>query len=94
MSKSINAAYYDRIPAFPSAKRKRQHTVNVIIETPKRSCDKYSLVPEYGLIAFYSALPQNLEWPHDYGFVPQTLADDGDPIDVLLINPDSPDKFA
>lgn len=86
MKKSIHAAHYDRIPAFPSGKKKRDHVVNAIIETPKSSCHKYSLVPGYGLIAFHSVLPNDLEWPYDYGFIPQTLAADGDPLDVLLIN--------
>lgn len=86
MSKSINATHYDRIPAFPNAEKKREHVVNAIIETPKRSCHKYNLVPKYGIIAFHHVLPGQLEWPYDYGFVPQTLADDGDPIDILLLS--------
>jgi inorganic pyrophosphatase len=88
MSKPINATHYDRIPAFPDRKKKREHIVNAIIETPKRSCHKYALVPQYGIIAFHSVLPQRLEWPYDYGFVPQTIAPDGDPIDILLVNED------
>ena len=88
MSKSINATHYDQIPAFSSADAKRERVVNAIIETPKRSCHKYALVPEYGIIAFHSVLPDRLEWPYDYGFVPQTLAADGDPIDILLVNQD------
>jgi len=86
VSKSINATHYDRIPAFPDGEKKRAHVVNAIIETPKRSCHKYDLVAEYGIIAFSHTLPHKLEWPYDYGFVPQTLAADGDPIDVLLVN--------
>ncbi len=86
MSRSINATHYDRIPAFPGGEKKRAHVVNAIIETPKHSCYKYDLVAEYGIIAFSHALPHKLEWPYDYGFVPQTLAPDGDPIDVLLVN--------
>jgi inorganic pyrophosphatase len=86
MSKSINATHYDRIPAFPNGEKKREHVVNAIIETPKRSCHKYALVPKYGIIAFHRVLPEQLEWPYDYGFVPQTLAADGDPIDILLVS--------
>lgn len=88
MSKSINATHYDRIPAFPDTCKKRDHVVNAIIETPKNSCHKYALVSQYGIIAFHSVLPNHLEWPYDYGFVPQTLAPDGDPIDILVINKD------
>jgi inorganic pyrophosphatase len=86
VSKSINATHYDRIPAFPDGEKRRAHVVNAIIETPKRSCHKYALIPEYGLIAFHSVLPRRLEWPYDYGFVPQTLAPDGDALDILLLS--------
>ncbi len=88
MSKSINATHYDRIPAFPSGKKKRSNVVNAIIETPKNSCHKYELVSGYGIIAFSHALAKKLEWPYDYGFVPQTLAPDGDPIDLLIVSKD------
>lgn len=88
MSKSINATHYDRIPAFPAKCKKSDHIVNAIIETPKNSRHKYALISEYGIIAFHSVLPEHLEWPYDYGFVPQTLAPDGDPIDILVINKD------
>jgi inorganic pyrophosphatase len=86
MSKNINATHYDLIPAYPSGSKKRKRIVHAVIETPKRSCQKYALVPEYGIIAFDSVLPDKMEWPYDYGFIPQTLAPDGDPLDVLLIN--------
>ena len=66
--------------------------MNAIIETPKHSCHKYDLVAEYGIIAFSHTLPDKLEWPYDYGFVPQTLAPDGDPIDLLMINKDGPSR--
>jgi inorganic pyrophosphatase len=88
MAKNINATHYDRIPAFPSTEKKHEHVVNAIIETPKRSNHKYNLVPRYGLIAFHRVLPDGLDWPYDYGFVPQTIAPDGDPLDILLINED------
>lgn len=84
--KSINATHYERIPAYPSRAKKREHVVNAVIETPKRSCHKFALDSKYGIIAFHDVLPKELEWPYDYGFVPQTLAPDGDPLDLLLIN--------
>jgi inorganic pyrophosphatase len=86
MSKNINATHYDLIPAYPSRSKKRERIVHAVIETPKRSCQKYALVPKYGIIAFAAVLPDKLEWPYDYGFIPQTLAPDGDPLDILLIN--------
>jgi inorganic pyrophosphatase len=82
----INATHYDRIPAYPSPKKKRENVVHAVVETPKHSCHKYALAAGYGIIAFHAVLPQQLEWPYDYGFVPQTLAPDGDPLDVLVVN--------
>jgi len=58
---------------------------NIIIEIPKGSTNKYEIDKETGLIALdrvnYSAAP----YPFDYGFAPQTLWDDGDPLDVVLL---------
>jgi inorganic pyrophosphatase len=84
--KTVNATHYDYLPVYPSAKKKREHVVHGVIETPKGSCQKYALVPEFGIIAFHSVLPKKLEWPYDYGFIPQTLAPDGDGLDLLIIN--------
>lgn len=59
--------------------------INVIIEIPKGSPNKYEIDKETGLIkldrANYSAHP----YPFDYGFVPQTLWDDGDALDVIVL---------
>ncbi len=59
--------------------------VNAVIETPKNSRNKYALNNEYGIIAFHEVLPDSMQWPYDYGFIPQTLAPDDDPLDVLVI---------
>ncbi len=88
MSKSINATHYDRIPTFQNDEKKRELVVNAVVETPKGSDHKFALVPEYGIIAYHHVLPKNLTWPYDYGFVPQTLAPDGDAVDILVITDD------
>ncbi len=88
MSKSINATHYDRIPTFPSDEKKRELIVNAIVETPKGSDHKFCLVKQYGIIAYHHVLPDKLTWPYDYGFVPQTLASDGDAVDMLVLTDD------
>lgn len=59
--------------------------INVIIEIPKGSPNKYEIDKTTGLIKLdrvnYSAAP----YPFDYGFAPQTLWDDGDPLDVIVL---------
>jgi inorganic pyrophosphatase len=57
----------------------------VIIETPKASRNKYGYDPEQGIFALSKVLPEGMVFPHDFGFLPQTVAGDGDPIDVLLL---------
>jgi inorganic pyrophosphatase len=84
--KKVNATHYDYLPAYPNAKKRRDRIVNCIIETPKGSCQKFALQADLGIIAFHSVLPKKLEWPYDYGFIPQTLAPDGDGLDLLVIN--------
>ena len=59
--------------------------VNVIIEIPKGSKNKYEIDKETGLIALDRAMHTAQDYPFDYGFVPQTLWDDGDALDVVLL---------
>lgn len=59
--------------------------MNVIIEIPKYSKNKYEIDKETGLIALDRVMHSAQDYPFDYGFVPQTLFDDGDALDVVLI---------
>jgi inorganic pyrophosphatase len=59
--------------------------VQVIIETPKGSRNKFSYDTEQRIFSLKKVLPAGMVFPHDFGFLPQTLAPDGDPIDVLLL---------
>ena len=59
--------------------------INVIIEIPKGSKNKYELDKETGLITLDRALHTSQDYPFDYGFVPQTHWADGDPLDVVVL---------
>jgi inorganic pyrophosphatase len=59
--------------------------MNVIIEIPKDSRNKYEIDKDTGLIALDRVLHTAQQYPFDYGFVPQTLWDDGDALDVILL---------
>ena len=59
--------------------------LNVIIEIPKLSRVKYELDKETGLIRFDRVLYSPMHYPTNYGFVPRTLWDDGDPLDILVL---------
>jgi inorganic pyrophosphatase len=59
--------------------------VNVVVETSKGSRNKITFDPERGLYELTGVLPVGASFPYDFGFVPSTLADDGDPLDLLLL---------
>jgi inorganic pyrophosphatase len=59
--------------------------VNVVVDTPKGSRNKYKWDEQNGQWRLSKVLPQGSYFPFDFGFVPSTKAGDGDPIDVLLI---------
>ena len=59
--------------------------IRVIIETPKGSRNKYSFDPELRIFSLKKVLPAGMTFPYDFGFVPSTKAEDGDPTDVLVL---------
>ncbi len=63
-----------------------EKNLNVVIEIPKLSRIKYELDKETGLIQVDRVLYSPMHYPANYGFVPQTLWDDGDPLDVLVMS--------
>ena len=56
-----------------------------MVEIPKGSKNKYELDKETGLIILDRILYTSTHYPANYGFIPRTLGDDGDPLDVLLL---------
>jgi inorganic pyrophosphatase len=72
--------------------KKAPDIVNVIIENSKGSNNKYEIDKETGLIKLDRVLYSAVHFPGDYGFIPSTLSEDGDPTDVLLLvsNPNLP----
>ena len=59
--------------------------VQVVIETPKGSRNKYAFDPEQKVFELKKVLPAGMAFPYDFGFVPRTKAEDGDPTDVLVL---------
>jgi inorganic pyrophosphatase len=59
---------------------------NVVVETPKGCNVKYAFDEATGLLTIKKALPEGLVFPFNFGMIPGTLGEDGDPIDVLVIN--------
>jgi inorganic pyrophosphatase len=59
--------------------------VHAVVEIPKGSSNKYEFDKEHGVFVLDRALFSPLFYPYDYGWIPGTLAEDGDPIDVLVL---------
>ena len=62
--------------------------INVVIEISQGGPVKYEFDPASGALFVDRFLPTAMHYPGNYGFVPHTLAEDGDPIDVLVLTPD------
>jgi inorganic pyrophosphatase len=69
-----------RIPAQP-----KPGLLNVLIEIPAGSKNKYEFDKDLNAFALDRVLYSSVQYPYDYGFVPNTLADDDDPLDGMVI---------
>lgn len=78
-SQTAPAAAFAQLPAFDGDE------LNVVIETPQGSRNKFAFDAERGLFVLKGVLPAGASFPFDFGFVPSTLGDDGDPLDVLVL---------
>ncbi len=72
---------FDKISPFDA----KSGDLNVIVETPKGSRNKYTYDEEKGVFKLGGVLPVGAYFPFDFGFIPNTLGGDGDPLDVLLL---------
>ena len=59
--------------------------VNLVVEIPAGSRNKYEYCSEAGIMALDRVLHSSVRYPFDYGFIPNTLADDGAPLDAMVI---------
>jgi inorganic pyrophosphatase len=72
------------IASLPPLDRGSGH-LHVIVETPKGSRNKFSFDEDQDVFRLAGVLPAGTVFPYDFGFVPSTRADDGDPLDVLVL---------
>ncbi len=73
------------IPLMQMKVFNEDNDLNVIIETPKGSRNKFNYDEELGLFKLGGVLPAGASFPFDFGFVPSTKGGDGDPLDMLVL---------
>lgn len=83
MTKKNISLKYGAIP--PLLDKGDDFDFRVVVETPRGSRHKYALDPKIGAFVLKQTLGSGLSWPYDYGFIPQTLGEDGDPLDILVL---------
>ena len=71
----------DRLPTWA-----KKHVVHVVVEAPRDSKLKLKYDPGLRAITWGHPLPIGFAYPYDWGFVPSTLAADGDPLDALVLS--------
>jgi inorganic pyrophosphatase len=71
---------YDLEPREPDSDH-----VRVVIDTPAGSRNKYKFDSALGLFRISRILPAGMSFPHDFGSIPGTCAEDGDPLDVMVL---------
>jgi len=72
-----------------SAREPDSGLVHVVVDTPKGSRNKYTYDETLGLYRLSKVLPLGIAFPYDFGFIPSTRAEDGDPLDVLVLEEDA-----
>ncbi|MEO8970998.1 MAG: inorganic diphosphatase [Ktedonobacteraceae bacterium] len=80
-TKSSSLSAFERLEVFDTT----SDALNVIIDTPAGSRNKYKYDERYGLFTLHSILPLGIVFPFNFGYVPSTLGGDGDPLDVLVL---------
>jgi inorganic pyrophosphatase len=66
--------------------KKAPDVVSMVIEVPRGSANKYEYDPDLEVVKLDRVLPTAQFYPGDYGFIPSTLADDGDPLDGIVLS--------
>lgn len=61
-------------------------SIDVIVETPKGSAEKYDYDPKHQLFKLHKIMPAGMVFPYDFGFIPGTKGEDGDPLDVIIFS--------
>jgi inorganic pyrophosphatase len=81
MPRRASTSKLTRLPAFDP----ESGDLNAVVEATRGSRNKFKYDESHGLFVLHGVLPAGSSFPFDFGFVPQTIGDDGDPLDVLVL---------
>src|SRR6266478_2933771 len=73
------------LTALPHQLDAKNRICRAIIETPKGCRNKFDYDPDSGLFMLGGLLPEGMMFPFDFGFIPSTRAEDGDPLDIMVL---------
>ncbi len=73
------------LTSLPNRLDTKECTCRAIIETPKGFRNKFDYDPKSNLFMLAGLLPEGMMFPFDFGFIPCTLGEDGDPLDILVL---------
>jgi inorganic pyrophosphatase len=73
------------LTSFPNHLDVKRAECKAIIETPKNRRSKFHYDPESNLFKLGGLLPDGMVFPYDFGFIPSTLGEDEDPLDVIVL---------
>ncbi|SDE95669.1 inorganic pyrophosphatase [Mucilaginibacter pineti] len=65
--------------------KQKEQSITVLIESPKGYRQKFDYEPESGRIKLSKLLPEGLMFPFDFGMIPETKGEDGDPLDIIVL---------
>ena len=71
--------------SLPHQLDRKTGVCRAIIETPKGRRNKFDYDPDSNLFMLGGLLPEGMNFPFDFGFIPSTLGEDGDPLDVMVL---------
>src|SRR6202451_3084474 len=73
------------LTSFPNKLDSKQLHCRAIVDTPKGRRNKFNYDPESNLFKLGGLLPEGMMFPFDFGFIPSTLGEDGDPLDIMVL---------
>lgn len=66
-------------------RQQEDQVIQIVVETPRGSRNKYKYDVQTGWMKLSKVMPEGMVFPYDFGFIPNTEAEDGDPLDVLVL---------